>query len=65
MINSSDRLNIQRQGRIFRHKSPVLIFPYFKYSREEEIVKDIVQNYNPDLITTIDISAVEDIKNYL
>ena len=65
MINSSDRLNIQRQGRLFRHKSPVLIFPYFKYSREEEIVKDIVQNYNPDLITTMDISAVEDIKNYL
>jgi superfamily II DNA or RNA helicase len=54
MINSSDRLNIQRVGRILRHKSPVLIFPYFVDTREEEIVKDVTAGYNTELITEID-----------
>ena len=54
MINSSDRLNIQRVGRILRHKFPVLIFPYFVNTREEEIVKDVTSGYNPELITELD-----------
>ena len=65
MINSSDRLNIQRQGRLLRHKSPILIFPYFKYSREEEIIKEIVQSYNPELIKTLDVSLIKNIKDYI
>ena len=72
MINSSDRLNIQRVGRILRHKSPVLIFPYFVNTREEEIVKDVTSGYNPELITEVDctnaanliVNAVE-LKKYI
>ena len=72
MINSSDRLNIQRVGRILRHKSPVLIFPYFVETREEEIVKEVTSGYNPELITELDctdvasliVNAVE-LKNYI
>lgn len=57
-INSSDRLTIQRHGRILRHKKPILIIPYFVNTREEEIVKQMLNNYNPELIQTI-----TDIKN--
>ena len=57
MINSSDRLNIQRVGRILRHKSPVLMFPYFVDTREEEILKDIISGYNPELITELDCTT--------
>lgn len=44
--------------RILRHKKPVLIIPYFVNTREEEIVKQMLNNYNPELIQTI-----TDIKN--
>lgn len=57
MINSSDRLNIQRVGRILRHKSPVLVFPYFVDTREEEIVKDVTSGYNPELVTELDCTS--------
>ena len=58
--------------RILRHKSPVLIFPYFVETREEEIVKEVTSGYNPELITELDctdaasliVNAVE-LKNYI
>lgn len=72
MINSSDRLNIQRVGRILRHKYPVLIFPYFIDTREAEIVKDVTSGYNPELITELDYTNLqnllidyEEIKKYI
>lgn len=43
MINASERLSIQRLGRTMRHKYPVVIFPYWKNSREDEIVKKICE----------------------
>lgn len=49
-INSSERLQIQRIGRVLRHKQPIIIIPYYKNSREEEIVDAMLANYNPDLI---------------
>ena len=58
MINSSDRLNIQRVGRILRHKKPVLIFPYFINTREDDIVKDVTSGYNPDLIKVLDCTTI-------
>lgn len=61
MINSSDRLNIQRVGRILRHKEPVLIFPYFVYTREEEIVKEVTTGYNPELIVELDCTKTPDL----
>ena len=53
MINSSDKLIIQRTGRLLRHPKPCIIIPYWKNTREEEIVNKMKENYNPLLIKVI------------
>jgi len=65
MLNSSDRLNIQRQGRLLRHKSPVLIFPYYVNTREEEIINIIKENSNSNLISIISPKDIDNIKHYI
>lgn len=56
-LNSSDRIIIQRTGRILRHKDPIIIVPYYVGTREEEIVEEMKKSYNEELITVInDIS---------
>lgn len=52
-INASDRMQIQRTGRILRHKNPIIIIPYYVHTREEEIVDGMLQGYKPELIKTI------------
>jgi superfamily II DNA or RNA helicase len=52
-LNSSDRMITQKLGRLLRHEEPIIIIPYYKYTRDEEIVKKMCENYNPDLVTTI------------
>lgn len=52
-INSSEIMVKQKIGRILRHKNPIIIIVYYKDTREEEIVNTMLQNYNPDLITTV------------
>ena len=49
IINSSDRIKIQRVGRIMRHKKPVLIFPYYLGTREEEIITKLYESYSKPL----------------
>lgn len=51
-INSSERMQIQKIGRILRHKNPVIILPYFVNTREEEIVEKMLQQYDKSLIET-------------
>ena len=63
MINASDRMVCQRVGRILRHKEPVLIFPYYRNTREEEIINEIIKDYNPNLITRV--FSYNNIKQYL
>lgn len=53
MLNSSERLSVQRIGRILRHKNPIIIIPYYKNTREEEIVNKMLEGYNKDSITII------------
>lgn len=53
-LNSSDTIVIQRTGRILRHKNPIIILPYFKNTREEEMVKKMMENYNKELIQVVD-----------
>ena len=65
MINASDRITVQRIGRILRHKKPVLIFPYYVNSREQEIVEEIIKDYNPELITKLHPVSLSSIKDYL
>lgn len=59
-LNSSEIITRQRCGRLLRHKSPVIIIPYFKNTREEELVEKMIEEYSKDSIITID--NVNDIK---
>lgn len=59
-LNSSDTLVKQKTGRLLRHKEPVIIIPYFKHTREEELVEKMLENYNPDLVTIV--NNIKDIK---
>lgn len=60
-INGSSRLKLQKIGRILRHKSPIIVIPYYENTREEEIIfKEMLYNYNKELIHTI--TNIKDIK---
>lgn len=52
-LNSSERMITQKLGRLLRHEDPVIIIPYYKYTRDEEIVKKMCEDYNPELIATV------------
>ena len=52
-LNSSDIIIKQRLGRILRHKKPVIIIPYFKHTREEELVQKMLEDYNEELISVV------------
>ena len=49
-INASETIQIQRIGRSLRHKSPIIIIPFFRNTREEELVRKWMKNYNKELI---------------
>lgn len=59
-LNSSEAIIKQRMGRLLRHPNPVIIVPYYKGTREEELVKTMLEDYNPELVTTI--SYINEIK---
>ena len=52
-LNSSEIITKQRIGRLLRHKKPIIILPYFKNTREEELISKIISEYNEDSIITI------------
>lgn len=45
IINSSEIMTKQKIGRLLRHQYPIIIIPYFKFTREEEIVNKIIKEY--------------------
>lgn len=51
--SSSEICSAQRIGRSLRHKSPIIIMPYYKGTREEEIVDEMIEGFNKDAIRTI------------
>lgn len=59
-LNSSEIVVKQRVGRILRHKSPIIIIPYFKDTREEELVQKVIEEYSEDSIISVD--SINDIK---
>ena len=59
-LSSSEIVVKQRVGRILRHKSPVIIIPYFKDTREEELVQKMIEEYSEDSIISVD--SINDIK---
>lgn len=52
-LNSSDTIIKQRTGRLLRHKNPIIIIPYYKNTREEELVQKMLEDYNPELVQTV------------
>ena len=59
-IGASKVVELQRLGRILRHKNPLIIIPFFAGTREEELVNKMVENYNPELITTLFKSQINE-----
>lgn len=53
VLNSSERMIKQKLGRLLRHPDPVIIIPYFKGTRDQELVEKMLEDYNPQLVTTI------------
>ena len=39
--------------RAMRHKHPVIIIPYYKDTREEEVIDKMLEGFNKDFIKTI------------
>lgn len=52
-LNSSEIITKQRSGRLLRHKSPIIIIPYFKDTREEELVEKMIEEYSKDSVKVI------------
>lgn len=52
-LNSSETIIKQRTGRLLRHPHPIIIIPYYKGTREEELVNKMLEDYNPNLVKTI------------
>lgn len=52
-LSSSEVVIPQRIGRSMRHKHPVIIFPYYTGTREEEILQKMFEGFNKDYIKTI------------
>ena len=52
-LNSSERMIKQKLGRLLRHPEPVIVIPYYRGTREEELVGKMLEDYNPELVTTI------------
>jgi superfamily II DNA or RNA helicase len=59
-LSSSDLVVYQRLGRSMRHKSPVIIMPYYEHTREQELIEKLSENFNMDYIKVI--HSVEEIK---
>lgn len=49
-VNASEIMTIQKVGRILRHKQPIVIIPYYKNTREQELVINMLENFNKDNI---------------
>ena len=53
MYNSSSIMIIQKVGRLLRHNTPIVILPYYVATREEEIVKKMLENFNDSHVKII------------
>lgn len=53
VLNSSERMIKQKLGRLLRHPKPIIIIPYYENTREAEIVKTMLEYYNPALVKKI------------
>lgn len=61
--SASSIIGPQRIGRSLRHKSPVIIMPYYEGTREQEIVDDMIEDFNPKNVHTI--KSIEEINSFI
>ena len=59
-LSSSEISVPQRIGRSLRHKSPVIIVPYYQGTREEELAQTMVEGFNKNNIKVI--HSIKEIK---
>lgn len=60
--SSSEVCSAQRVGRALRHPSPVIIMPYYENTREEEIVREMLQDFDRKFIHIL--RSVGDLDKY-
>ena len=48
--NSSSIMIVQKIGRLLRHDNPIIILPFFRDTREQEIVEKMLENFNENNI---------------
>ena len=61
--SASEVCSVQRLGRSLRHKSPVIIMPYYKATREEEIVTGMIEDFSKEAI--IEVHSLDELSMYL
>lgn len=59
--SASECIGVQRIGRSLRHKSPVIIMPYYENTREQEIMENMIKDFNKDSIYTI--HSIDELNN--
>ena len=62
-LHSSEIIITQRNGRLLRHTNPIFIIPYYINTRDEEIVNEMLKDYNNDKV--IKIKNVETLQQWL
>ena len=58
-LNSSEVMIKQKLGRILRHPDPVLVIPYYRNTREEELVGRMLEDYHPELVVKTSLSEIK------
>ena len=61
--NKDSSIGPQRIGRSLRHKSPIIIMPYYENTREEEIVQEMIKDFNKKFISTI--HSIQELSTFL
>lgn len=59
--SSSEICSVQRIGRSLRHKSPVIIMPYYENTREQEILENMLKDFNKE--STVTVHSLDELKN--
>ena len=61
--SASETVGPQRLGRSLRHKSPIIIMPFYENTREQEIVDEMIKDFDPKAIETI--HSVAELDKYI
>ncbi len=51
--NVSEICYLQKQGRLLRHKEPVFLLPFYRNTKEQDIIANMIRDYDKSLITMV------------